>query len=862
MRYAASRGLRTAMLLGLGLGLAAPPSTADPVVGAWSEVFEWPLVAIHMVQLHTGEILIWSHDGRQARVLDPKGECWEGNACFTLKPSPNDVNKPNPNDVNNVNVNVFCGGHTHLDDGTVIVNGGHVQNHVGRAETFLFEYDHDADDWSWTALGEVEDADFARWYPTLTTLPDGRVLNVSGSQLRCSGGPRQGDLCRQDADCPAASCNAFLVKQPEVFDPADRTWTTLTGVNESVEFYPFNFVGPEGHVFFAGADVGVGTPDIPSTANFNFIVDGLGDLDPVALSTHAGGSAVMYEPGRILKAGGGDTWPDAIADAEIIDLNGAATWAATSSMNVPRRLLNLTVLPDGTVLATGGTRRGNLEFERTCGGSNLGAPCNGDGDCAGGITCQENPSGEQLWVSEAEIWDPTTGAWTLMAGAQVPRMYHSTALLLPDGRVLSAGGGPKGFGGATHTYANAEIYSPPYLFTGTSPPTISEAPEIVYYGRSFRVESPEAADVGRVSLVRLGAVTHSFDQDRRFVPLTFNPVGDFGLDVDAPAGPNVAPPGYYMLFLLSSEGVPSVARFVRLLPANPGGTHEYAAKVVCGAVPPESPSRREPGHYSTSVNVHNPGPGRTRFFKKLALTYPPGDQREGEVLPIGHHALGYDEALQSDCADLRRRLIPKGTAPFFEGYLVIQSHGALDVTAVYTTSAADPNGEPTGHSSVDVERVPERRPETDLSVNKTVLLLPPVNLGRVITWHLALYTINVANAGPGVAGGVVLHDELALEVASAFGVAGIVTDPIVLPPGAAITSTAQPAANLSTMTIELADLAPGETATVSFWALALTFTFGDLNPHARLRDTATVSSSAVEAAPANNTVTVEAVLVP
>jgi hypothetical protein len=853
----ASRALRSAVLSALALCLAARPSPADPVVGAWSEVFDWPLVAIHMAQLHTGEVLVISSqlsggglEPEDPHLWNPAGDCFdEAGGCFTPKPNP---------------VDIFCGGHTHLDDGTVIVNGGHVQNHIGESETFLFEYDHDAGDWNWTALGEVEDTDHARWYPTLTTLPDGRVINVSGSQKRCSSGPDQGQLCVVHADCPPAetpNCEAYLVPEPEIFDPADRTWTTLSGIGLSVEFYPFNFIGPDGHVFFAGADAGAGTYDIPPTLNFNYVLGDPPSLDFVDFSTHAGGSAVLYAPGRILKTGGWTSPPDASADAEIIDLNGAATWVATDPMNVPRRRHNLTVLPDGTVLATGGTRRGNQEFERTCGGVDGGASCGNDDDCPGEETCEENPSGVQFWVAEAEIWDPATGEWTLMAGAQRPRMYHSTAMLMPDGRVVSAGGGRGG--GATNHYPDAEFFSPPYLFTGTPPPTIADAPEIIHYGRSFRVESPESADVDRVSLVRLAAVTHSFDQDRRFVPLTFNPAGDFGLDVDAPASPNVAPPGYYMLFLLSEEGVPSVARFVRLLPADPGAgaTHEYAAKVVCGVGDPESATRREPGHYATSVNIHNPGPGRRRFFKKLALTFPPGDQREGDVLPIGHHALAYDEALQSDCADLRRRLIPGGSAPFFEGFLVIQSHGPLDVTAVYTTSDAGANGEPAEHSSVDVERVPERRPETDLGVNKAVVLLPRIDVGAA-SWHIAYYTINVTNTGPGAAGAILLNDDLALDAVNSVGGAVIVTDPITLPPGATITSTAQPAANLSSITIDLGDLAPGGTATVSFWALALTVTFGDLDPHVRLRDTATVTSAAVETAPANNTVTVETVLIP
>lgn len=737
----------SAAVLGVALWLVPRPGSANPATGAWSEILDWPIVAIHMAQLHTGEILIWSNkDAEEPHLLDPTGDCFDvAGDCFTMKPNP---------------VNIFCAGQTHLDDGTIIVNGGHIDNNVGEAETFLFQHDKETDDWNWTPVGEIEDTDFARWYPTLTTLPDGKVLNVSGSQLRCNGGPDHGELCMDDTDCAAADCATHLVERPELFDPATRTWRLLSEIEDSVQYYPFNFVDPDGDVFFAGADRGASGFDIPPTQSVTFDVAGE-NLTPGAVSAHDGGSAVMYEPGRILKTGGTNGAADAIADAEIIDLNGAALWQATDPMNIPRQRHNLTMLPDGKVLVTGGTRQRNKEFEieRTCGGTDQEAACGDDDDCPADVACEKHTMGAQLWVAEAEIWDPQTGDWTLMAGNQVPRMYHSTAMLLPDGRVVSAGGGRGG--GAVNNYPNAEIFSPPYRFTGTSGPAIAQAPEIIHYGQVFEVTSPEAGDVNRVSLIRLAAVTHSFDQNRRFVPLTFGQSGDTGLQIDAPAGPNVAPPGYYMLFLISTSGVPSVARFVRLLPADPGAgaTHEYSAKIVCGTQAAEDELRRAPGHYSTSVNIHNPGPGSVRFFKKLALTFPPGDQRAGEVLPIREDALGYDEALQTDCRELRRRLVPTRSAPLIEGFLVIQSRASLDVTAVYTTAAVDGTGQVTTHSSIDVEQIRERvrGKRTDLEIRKTA------TAEGSLTSQQVHYTIKVTNHGPAAATNIVVEDTLEVE---------------------------------------------------------------------------------------------------
>ena len=159
------------------------------------------------------------------------------------------------------------------------------------------------------------------------------------------------------------------------------------------------------------------------------------------------------------------------------------------------------------------------------------------------------------------MWDPATGQWTELPSQLRERMYHSTALLLPDGTVLSAGGGKRT---DLTSQRNAEIYSPAYLFQGDRP-VIRFAPDVINYATPFEVtiSTPTSAEIDRVTFVRLGSVTHQFDMDQRFEELHFDVLTGNTIRVLAPATPNHAPPGHYMLFLLD-EGVPSIGKYVRI----------------------------------------------------------------------------------------------------------------------------------------------------------------------------------------------------------------------------------------------------------------------------------------------------------
>jgi galactose oxidase len=225
----------------------------------------------------------------------------------------------------------------------------------------------------------------------------------------------------------------------------------------------------------------------------------------------------------------------------LIDLTQKTpAWKGGESMEFARRHHNATLLPDGTILVTGGT--------------------SGSG--------QPHPFNDlSKPVKVPELWDPGTGKWTKLAEEEKPRLYHSTAVLLPDARVLSAGGGeyrlPNGHqNDDKDTLRNAQIFSPPYLFRGDRP-KISSAPEAVKYGDTFEVGTPEPEKVGQVNWIRLPSVTHSLNMNQRINFLNFT-TGDAKLKVTAPADGKACPPGHYMLFVLNKDKVPSVAKIIRI----------------------------------------------------------------------------------------------------------------------------------------------------------------------------------------------------------------------------------------------------------------------------------------------------------
>ncbi|HEY4046211.1 MAG TPA: galactose oxidase-like domain-containing protein [Acidobacteriaceae bacterium] len=439
--------------------------------GQWAPIQTWPWMAAHAHLLPTGKVLFWPSfaNGNNPTLWDPVANTF-ANAPMAA-------------------YNIFCSGHSLLPDGRLLVTGGH-NGSSGYGYPYASIYN--ASQNTWTQIPNMQDA---RWYPTNTTLANGDVLVVSG-------------------EITPGTYSAL----PQIWHPATNSWLNLTSAQLVQPLYPMMFLAPNGQVFNAG----------PNQASRYLNTSGTGSWTVVGNLNYSGtrdyGSSVIYD-GKILIAGGdGSGSGSATNTAEVIDLNASSPkWSYTGSLAYARRQLNLTLLPDGKVLASGGS--GGYGFDN-----------------------QNYP------VYAAEMWDPATGQWTTMDSITVYRGYHSTALLLPDGRVVSAGG--------EQTGASGEIYSPPYLFKGARP-SISSGPSSVKYAQQFFVGTPDATSISQVTWIGLGSVTHAQNQNQRLVHLQFTQASG-GLNITAPANGNLAPPGYYMLFLVNSNGVPSVAKIIQI----------------------------------------------------------------------------------------------------------------------------------------------------------------------------------------------------------------------------------------------------------------------------------------------------------
>lgn len=469
-------------------GLSAPE-----LLGEWSDVQRWPLLAVHAALLPTGKVLAWD------ATPDDFDEDPHTTDNYTTRVTVWDpVTGEHIAANNDTNADLFCSGSSHLWDGRIVFAGGD-SGKQGRNGPLSNSSIYDPWSNTWTQSDRLN---APRWYSSMAPLANGELLTFGGTY----------------SPTPIAEVFQFnkqwrpLPIQTQYTFSGDYSWLQTTSSGDVM------YLGPHNEL----STLETSGQGIWSTGP---------ERDEIPYRGY--GSYAMYDSDKVLVSGGGNS----VTSTVIVDMS-TQTSTATGPMTIGRRQHNLTVLADGSVLATGG-----------------------------------NSSGADLVDLEAsvltpELWHPDSGEWSVLADMAQPRQYHSVGLLLPDGRVLAAGGGYCAICSALRYHEqNAEVFSPPYLFdkdgNAATRPTLTDLPAVATYGQRFTVRTPEAADILKVHLVKLGSVTHSQNQEQRLVSLSFTNNART-LRIQAPANRELAPPGHYLLFLINSSGTPSVGQIIQI----------------------------------------------------------------------------------------------------------------------------------------------------------------------------------------------------------------------------------------------------------------------------------------------------------
>jgi hypothetical protein len=542
----------------------ASAASAEPLdqVGRWNGEFDIPVFAINAVMLPTGKVLVFAYpnspdyaDGRKnesdAYLWNPALGTGAGSFTHVTPPVNPATGKP---------VNLFCAGASFTADGRVVVTGGNLMYPADSPGGFyagldqVYTFDPFSETWK-----RQPDMHKGRWYPSQLLMPDGRTFIMGG--LDESGfGTKNQDLELFTPSAAMDGVGTVGLWGPEGFLGTNGADPDGPPVGD---YYPHLFWMPSGHGLVAGpytVDTWRFDPAGTDTSVFSF-----GELPNTPFS-RVWGTAVLVPGGpdgshEVMQLGGSDKPAADSAGVDPLAVDSATTfdertpgWHATGALNVARSHANTVLLPDGSMATVGGG----------LGAMKTGAPNGSPGQYAA-----------EAAQKQIELWDPVTRTWRLGPAQQEFRAYHSTALLLPDGRVLSAGDDYNGrFSGAeagmNQRQDSAELYEPPYLFDGDAPaprPLLTAAPPQISWGKTYDLAVTRAVDtrpVTRAVLVAPGAATHAVDMNQRFLPLAVTASSPASLTVRAPANGDIAPGGWYMLFVLDDTGTPSVARWVRL----------------------------------------------------------------------------------------------------------------------------------------------------------------------------------------------------------------------------------------------------------------------------------------------------------
>jgi hypothetical protein len=498
-RTIAVRTLVTLMrLAGLLMFLTTVVAAQANVQGQWTTLpTAMPINPVHVALMHNGKVLVVSGSGNVAGNTNYQAAVWDP-VTDTVSTQP-------------LSWDMFCNAMVVLPDGRPFIAGGTLQYDPFFGETHAAVFNP-----STNTFTNVQSMQHGRWYPTATTLADGRTMLFSGLDV-----------------------NGATTPTVEIYTVGSG-WSTPVSAPWTPPLYPRLHLLPNGNVFYSGPGTGSAifdplnqtwTTNVARTNYGNTRTYGTSVLLPLTPANN-------YTP-RVMIMGGGNP---ATATTETIDLSQATpVWQFGPDMSQARIEMNAVILPDGKVLAMGGSAK------------------------------DEDATTASL---NADLYNPATNTFSSAGANAFPRLYHSVALLLPDATVWLAGGNPM----RGSYQSQMEIYQPAYLFTTdvsgnvvpAARPSISSAPGSVSYGGSFTLQTPNASTISSVVLVRAGAPTHAFDMDQRLVGLQFAASSGSSLNVTAPADGNLAPPGYYMLFLVDSAGVPSIATWVQVQPATTG----------------------------------------------------------------------------------------------------------------------------------------------------------------------------------------------------------------------------------------------------------------------------------------------------
>jgi hypothetical protein len=484
--------------------------------GSWQVLpFNSPVRAIHAVLLNNGDVLMIAGSGNdpnafaagtfESAVYNPT------TGSFTVIPTPSDM---------------FCAGHVQLPNGEVLIIGGNkaypdsagTHGYEGLNTSYLFNP-------ATMSYVQVNNLNDGHWYPSATELGNGDVLSFGG--------------LRPDSTGSVTS---------EYFSYAQMKWLPTNQVHQTWSFwglYPGMILMQNGDLFYTGAHV-FGNNITPDASIYNYAtgtISAVSGLQNPNMTDQA--MSVLLPPAQnqeVLTAGGGniDTTNPAVRTTDLINLSAATPTYTPGPL-----------LPTGTL--TGGVAEPSTEGKMY--DSLVDMPNGKVLETGGGLIDREEP------VYEASIYDPIANTFSQVASDPVPRTYHSSAFLLPDGRVMAVGNNP----GDGSFDMRVSVYTPPYLYNGARPQVTSVAGTQWGYGSTQRitVDSVNGA-VTSAELIRPAAVTHSSDPNQRFVdlPITVNSDGSLGLNVTN--NDNIAPPGWYMLFVQNAAGVPSIAQWVHL----------------------------------------------------------------------------------------------------------------------------------------------------------------------------------------------------------------------------------------------------------------------------------------------------------